>query len=200
MTGDTTPPHSILWPLADVFQNILDSSHPQYHSIKYRRELESLEHELESIGNGRHVSEENRPADLTVLDSEGRRQAAVIELYRLSALIYLERASNSFSGTSAKLDAWANAAFDLLKVLEVCRYGFPVFIIACEARDDEQRIIILDCLDKMQEVLPTAGMQIVKDMIQSAWTLEDLETERELEYMAKLDVVISGCRMMPSFA
>lgn len=199
MTGSPISTHIILWPLADVFQNIVDSSHPQYHSVKYRKELESLEHELESILNGKHVSDTDR-IDFSILKSSNHREVAILELYRLAALIYLERASRNFSGTSPKLNAWASAAFDLIIVLGYCRHGFPVFIIACEARTDEQRIIILDCLDKTQGRQPTAGMKILKDMAQSAWALDDLETNGEVDYMAKMDVVVSGCETMPSFA
>lgn len=191
--------HIILWPVADIFQNIVDSSHPQYHSLEYRKDIEALEHELESILNGRLVNEADR-IDFSTLTSGNHRQVAILEVYRLAALIYLERASRNFSGTSPKLDAWASAAFELLTVLGICRHGFPIFIIACEARTDEQRIIILDCLEKTQADKYSTGMQIVKDMIQSAWNLEDLETELEVDYMAKLDVVISGCETMPSFA
>lgn len=188
-----------LWPLADIFQNIIDSSHPQYHSVLYRKELESLEYELESIFDGKYVSEADRP-DLTSVETKRQRETATLEIYRLAALIYLERASRNFSGTSPKLDSWASAGFKLLKMLEVCKHGIPLFIIACEARTDEQRIIILDCFNKSQRSRASVGMNIVKDMIQSAWNLEDLETEREVDYMTKLDVIVSGCETMPCFA
>ena len=190
--------HIILWALADVFQSIVDPSHPQYHSETYREELESLEHDLESILSGKHVSKADRIDFGTTKSST--RSVAILEVYRLAALIYLERASRNFSGTSPKLDAWVGAAYDLLAALDVCKHGFPVFIIACEARTDAQRIIILDCLGRTKRAMPTASMKILQGMIQSAWSLEDLETEREVDYMTKLDVVVSGCETMPSFA
>ena len=168
--------------------------------MRYRSDLEALEHELESILNGKYVSETDR-LDLSDLKSSSQREVAVLEVYRLATLIYLERASRNFSGTCPKLDGWVNAAFDLLARLEICKHCFPIFIIACEARTDEQRIIILDCLhNATQGGRPILGMKIMKDMIQTAWALEDLETDQEVDYMAKMDMVVSGCETMPSFA
>lgn len=189
----------VLLPLVDVFENIVDPSHPQYHSVKYRQELKTLEGDLESILNGKHVPALSRK-DLGLLKSQSDIDFATLEVYRLAALIYLERASNSFSGTSAKLSAWSSSAFKLLRTLGLLKHSFPIFIIGCEARTDEQRIVILDCIEMTQGAQPSPGMQIVQEMIQSAWALEDLETEKEVDYMAKLDIVISGCETMPSFA
>jgi hypothetical protein len=171
-----------------------------YHSVKYRRELDALEYELESIFNGKHVEEDNR-VDLSDVTSPSKREIAVLEIYRLATLIYLERASRNFSGSSPKLTAWANEAFDLLARLETCRHAFPIFIVACEARTDEQKIIIIDCLENStRDGKPVLGFSAVRDMVQTAWALEDLETEQEVDYLAKMDIVVSGCDIMPSFA
>ena len=199
MTHELPSSHKVLWLLADIFQSIVDSSHLQYHSSQYRRELESLEHELESIYNGKHVPEAER-IDLSQLRTRQHRVFAVMELYRLAALIYLERASRNFSGSSPKLAMWAGAAFAILTTMGVLKYNFPVFIIACEARTDEQRIVILDCLEKTQESPSMAGTVMVKDMIQRAWAMDDLDPAGDVDYMGKLDVVVSGCDSMPSFA
>ncbi|KAG9254393.1 fungal-specific transcription factor domain-containing protein [Emericellopsis atlantica] len=199
MTHGLSSSHSVLWLLADVFQSIVDSSRPQYHSSQYRRELESLEHELESICNGSHVLEDKR-MDLSELQSSQRREFAVMEIYRLAALIYLEKASRHFSGSSPKLEMWAGAAFAILATMGVFKYNFPLFIIACEARTDEQRIIILDCLEKTQGSQLMAGAAMLKDMIQTAWAMDDLDPTGEVNYMEKLDVVVSGWESMPSFA
>ncbi|KAI6779242.1 uncharacterized protein J7T54_007769 [Emericellopsis cladophorae] len=164
-----------------------------------QRELESLEHELESIFNGKHVPEEER-MDLSQSAPSQHRMFAVMELYRLAALIYLERASRNFSGSSPKLATWAGAAFAMLATMGVLKYNFPVFIIACEARTDKQRIVILDCLEKTQASQPTAGTAMVKDMIQRAWAMDDLDPAGDVDYMEKLDVVVSGWDSMPSFA
>lgn len=199
MTGHQVSQHVILWPLADVFQSIVPPSHPDYHDANYRSELANLEHELESIINGQHVPPSKR-LDLTHLPTKTHHEVAVLEIYRLAALIYLERASRNFSGSSPKLETWAGTAFDILKAMGICNYGFPVFIIACEARTDEQRIVVLDCLHQTQSAKSMTGMAIVEKMVQSIWAMDDLETEKELDYMAKMDLVISGCETMPSFA
>jgi hypothetical protein len=188
---------NILWLLADVFQSIVDSSHPQYHSAHYREGLANLECELESRFNGKHAVDR---MDLSDLSSTKHREFAVMEICRLAALIYLERASRNFSGHSTKLESWANAGFAILAAMSECKYNFPIFIIACEARRDEQRIIILDCLERTLAKSPSAGGVMVREMIQSAWAMDDLETAGEVDYMAKMDLIISGWDTMPSFA
>ncbi|KAK0385527.1 hypothetical protein NLU13_6707 [Sarocladium strictum] len=194
-----TPCHQVLWPMADIFESVVDSSHPAYHSETYRKELADIEHGLESIFNGKNVPEQEHryPSAIQSLQDVDYFD---LEMYRLAALIYLERASNNFSGPSPKIDAWANAAFRAFKVLGTMKHSFPIFIIGCEARTDEQRRVILDCIQNNKNVRLTSPMQMVHEMLQSAWALEDLETEREVDYMLKLDTVVSGCQTMPSFA
>lgn len=185
--------------MADIFENVVDSSHPAYHSETYRKELADIEHGLESIFNGKNVPEKEHryPSAIQSLQDVDYFD---LEMYRLAALIYLERASKNLSGPSPKIDAWANAAFRALKVLGTMKHSFPIFIIGCEARTDEQRRVILDCIQNNKNVRFTSPMQMVHEMLQSAWALEDLETEREVDYMLKLDTVVSGCQTMPSFA
>lgn len=189
----------VLWPMADIFENLVDSSHPKYHDEAYRKELVGLERTLESILNGKYGPETCRQEFKELVTTKDHDYAA-LEMYRLASLIYLERASRNFSGTSDKIDHWLSLAFNLLQLPLRMKHSFPMFIIGCEARTDEKRIIILDSIDKSQAFRPTAAMAIVRDMLQSAWALKDLETDRELDYITKLDTVISGCEMMPTFA
>lgn len=193
------PTHIILWSLADIFQNIVSDSDPRYYNTQYRKDIVSLEQTLESILNGSQVYESKR-LNFDRVESSQTRELAVLELYRLAALTYLERASKNFSGTSTKLNGWADAAFQVIKSMRHCKQVFPILIIACEARTDEQRIIILDCIQNTTEVAPSGALHTVKGMIQSAWNLEDLEPGGDINYMAKLDTIMSNHNTMPSLA
>src|SRR5687768_17565101 len=150
--------------MADIFQNLVDSSHPHYHSERYRQELDDIERDLESILNGKYVAETHRRAPTANLSIEDM-DFFDLEAYRLAALIYLERVSGNLSGTSSKIDRWANSAFNLLENLGSLKHSFPIFIIGCEARTDEQRLVILDCIQRNQSFLPSATMDMVHDML-----------------------------------
>ncbi|KAH8645712.1 fungal-specific transcription factor domain-containing protein [Xylariales sp. PMI_506] len=199
MAAVSMPAQIILWSMADIFQNILDDSDPRYEDVKYRNDIILLEHRLESILNGSQVRESERP-NFDQLETSGTRQLAVLELYRLATLIYLERASRNFSGTSTKLSGWADAAFKLIKRMGCCKQVFPVLIVAYEARTDEKRIIILDWIQKTAEATPSRGLHLAEEMIHRAWNLDDLETGGDVKYMAKLDAITSHYETMPSFA
>jgi hypothetical protein len=193
------PPTIILWLLADVFENIVRDTHPEYHSVQYGKQLTILEQRLESMLNGSQVRESER-WDLAQILTAQDREYANLELYRLAALIYLERASRNFSGTSAKIDAWSRAALQIIEKMKYCKHIFPVFIIACEARTDEQRIIVLDCIHNAVEIASSQSLQTAEEMIHRAWGLDDLETEHDVSYLAKLDLIMSVHETMPSFA
>ncbi|KAH8175216.1 fungal specific transcription factor domain-containing protein [Sarocladium implicatum] len=191
--------HAILWPLADIFEDVVDSSHPLYHDPAYREGLRKLEVALESTINGRYVEVKDRK-DFSVLHSTEDLGLATLETYRLAALIYLERSSTNFSGRSAKLDAWADEAIKLLCTIGSNKHGFPLFVVGCEARTDEQRVAILECIEKAQGRHPFGRLLMLEEMLHSAWALMDLETEQDVNYLAMLDVVVSGCETMPSFS
>jgi hypothetical protein len=191
--------HAILWPLADIFEDVVDSSHPLYHDPAYREGLRKLEIALESTINGRYVEVKDRK-DFSVLHSTEDLGLATLETYRLAALIYLERSSTNFSGRSAKLDAWADEAIKLLCTIGSNKHGFPLFVVGCEARTDEQRVAILECIEKAQGRHPFGRLLMLEEMLHSAWALMDLETEQDVNYLAMLDVVVSGCETMPSFS
>ena len=158
-----------------------------------------METELESTINGKYVSKDQKQ-DFTTLRSREDIGLATLETYRLAALIYLERSSNDFSGRSEKLDKWVDEAIALLCAIGSNKHGFPLFILGCEARTDEQRMKILECIEHAQGRHPFGRLLMLEEMLHSAWALMDLETEQDVNYLAMLDVVVSGCETMPSFS
>ena len=193
------PNSIILWSLSDIFQNLVDEYDSRYYTKEYREEVAALEYRLETILNGKHALESDQ-VDLGKIESSEARRFATLELYRLTSLIYLERASQNFSGTSQKLDAWIDSAFQIMERMRFCKQVFPIFIISCEAQTEEQRIIVLDCIQHTAQTTPSKSLEMVKGMVQNMWNIQDLEPDKEINYMAKLDAIISIHETMPSFA
>ena len=124
----------------------------------------------------------------------------LVALFRLAALVYLERTAHNFSGQSPKLDAWTGSAFDLIASLRACKHGFPLFVFGCEARTDARRIVILDAINETAKRTRSLNMQSLLRILQTIWNQDDLEVGHELDYNDKLDTILSLCETVPSFA
>ncbi|PQE32570.1 zinc-finger transcription factor protein [Rutstroemia sp. NJR-2017a WRK4] len=77
-------------------------------------------------------------------------------------------------------------AYILLDELETSNSAFPLLIIGCEARADEQRMRILQHIERAS-------------ILQQIWVQDDLAVDYELDYLNRLDAVISSYQIMPSF-
>lgn len=66
---------------------------------------------------------------------------ATIELFK--------RASRNFSGISTEIDEMVERAHVLLDGLGTFNPAFPLLIVGCEARTDEQRIRVLEHIERL---------------------------------------------------
>jgi hypothetical protein len=185
--------HPVMQLLAEVSDVAMYSSEPRYTTTDYQLHLDDLRSKLES-------------ESLSVRDSLASKQYGAIvhsqillQLLRLAALIYLERVSRNFSGQSAKLESWTRQAFLILNGLDSCLCPFALFIIGCEACKDEDRIVILKLYANMEKRPYLQSFMASRSLIQTAWNQQDLAHEGELEYIRKLNLVVSSRDLLPSF-
>ncbi|KAH8671316.1 fungal-specific transcription factor domain-containing protein [Xylariales sp. PMI_506] len=101
---------------------------------------------------------------------------ATAELYRIAAYLYLQRTSNSTQANEIRA-VNLQEAFRMLRSLSVCTSPWPLFIIACESETDEQRIEILEALDKMVDVRHIGNIYVLRDIIESIWNQQDLQAD-----------------------
>jgi hypothetical protein len=124
---------------------------------------------------------------------------ATIELFKLAALIYLQRASRNFSGVSPQINAMVDKAHILLDDLGAYNLTFPLLIIGCEARTDEQRMRILEQIEKAMKSSNLRSLYELHNILQRIWAQDDLSVDYELDYLNRLDAVITSYQIMPSF-
>lgn len=134
----------------------------------------------------------------TVSSPEERDSLLLLELYRLALLIYLNRASNNLINQSFRTEKHIAQAFSILPKLKSCDRQFPVFILGCEARNDEYRAVILDLIARAEKEESSRSFNHVKLLLQAVWAQDDL-AEGEVDYWEKISHVISCCRITPSF-
>ncbi|KAI0390437.1 fungal-specific transcription factor domain-containing protein [Xylariaceae sp. FL0594] len=105
-----------------------------------------------------------------------RRTLATAELYRLAALLYLHRACCTDT-TQESRSEFIKQALDILSSLDVCTSPWPLFVIACESENDEQRITILRTLDRMDEERHIGNVFVLRHIIESFWKQQDLQAD-----------------------
>jgi hypothetical protein len=193
--GDiNTCSHEILRHLFDLFRNLLKPSNPAYHTPEYSLLLRHLEERIQNVQPS--LGMDNTPGSTDAMES----YAVNVELYKLAALIYLERVSNNFSGQSEKIDRYVARAFEILAGMTTCDLPFPLLVFGCEARTDDRRMAILDVIEETTAVSRSRSLGGVQRMVQAIWVQDDLQTENELDYVMKLDTVITSNIIMPPFA
>ncbi|KAH7380058.1 fungal-specific transcription factor domain-containing protein [Pyrenochaeta sp. MPI-SDFR-AT-0127] len=179
--------HPVMQLLAEVFETILSSSNPHYHTTEYQQSLNNLTFRLENVSL---VSEHGE---------EAQCDSASLELTRLAALVYLERVSRNFSGQSAKIGKWIIQAQAILIQLRECPSHFTLFIFGCEAHTDEDRLILLALFTRIEQRPYINSFLGLKGLIQSAWIQHDLEVDGSLEYVHKINLVLSSRNIIPNF-
>ncbi|KAI0879962.1 fungal-specific transcription factor domain-containing protein [Annulohypoxylon maeteangense] len=136
------------------------------------------------------------PLEAIVCDSTDA--SLMIELYQLAMLVYLNRASENLLSQTTKTQHQIDKAFSIFSQLDSCDRQFPIFILGCEARGDDQRAIILDLITKTEKKASSRSFNYVKILLQAIWAQDDL-ANGHINYCDKLNYVISCCAIVPSF-
>jgi hypothetical protein len=121
------------------------------------------------------------------------------ELYRLAALIYLERVGRGSSRFSPAVKTYLDNAFTILTQLDICERPFPLFIVGCEARSDSHRKQVLNVIQRTKKFRKCGNLMSTKSLIQAAWIQEDLHRETEMSCYTKYSAVVSSFEDLPSF-
>ncbi|EMT68741.1 hypothetical protein FOC4_g10004825 [Fusarium odoratissimum] len=188
----TGAPHEILYLLSEAFNAVTVPSDPRYETKAHRSHLEILDWKLRNLE--KKVPDNNASADTTHPGFD-----LVVELYRLSTLIYLRRASAGILQLDQKFTTWVGQAFELLEQLPACQWPFPLLVFGCEAESDRQRTIILEVMERTTENMQYRNIATVKRVVETVWVQKDLYTE-DMNYVRKLGVILSSThKSVPAF-
>lgn len=184
LTNEIQPPSALL-ELLSQFCDVV-SERPKNKLIgkefeDYRNFLQILEWRLRNI----------------VISNESL-DPMIIEVYRLAILVYVNRVSSNVLDHATKTQQHIDKSFELLSQLGSCERQFPVFILGCEARTDEQRAIIIDLISRTETKDSSRYFIHIKMLLETMWKQTDL-ANGGLDYWDKLTSVISCCTVVPSF-
>ncbi|KAI0200564.1 fungal-specific transcription factor domain-containing protein [Astrocystis sublimbata] len=128
------------------------------------------------------------------------RLAALTELYRTAILVYIARLCASMFGETRDLTHLLDRGFAQIEQMQTCDRLFPVFILGCEADTDERRLLVLNLLRRTEKT-HVRSLDCLRRGLDSVWIQDDLHADQDimLDYMNKLDVIVSSSHTMPTF-
>lgn len=130
---------------------------------------------------------------------EETQETKTQHVFTLALLVYLERASGGIPETSKKLSMRLEKGFVLLSQLDSLVRLFPLFILGCEARSDEDRLVVLDLISRTKDAAQARNLGDLEEIIQSVWAQDDLG-QLEVGYLDKLEAVLGSRDVLLSFA
>jgi hypothetical protein len=130
------------------------------------------------------------------------RHTMVSNLHRLACLIYVNRAVHCISGTEFHHRRLVREGILLLTEMITCQSAWPLFIIACEATDDDQRLTILDVFEQSRRDRRRRSNHIhfIQHMVEAVWNQHDLNSGNQAGFLTMLNAVVGGVPFMPLFA
>ncbi|CAH0054588.1 unnamed protein product [Clonostachys solani] len=180
--SDTTLIIGLLGCSFDVFEvirrtNILRSSILRGHNgaagVTIAEERGDLERTLfytsQRINDGEflHMTEERHASILRTA-----------ELYRLAALLYLQRVV-PLEGDKDRRETYLEQALAILSDAKRVSSPWPCFIIACEVTMEDQRSQILGILDTMDTTRKIGNLHVTRVIIETIWKQKDLRGPSE---------------------
>ncbi|OJD13649.1 hypothetical protein AJ78_05906 [Emergomyces pasteurianus Ep9510] len=127
-----------------------------------------------------------------------KRSHPTLELSYLATLVYLNRASGNLLEADSETQRRTIRALALLSSQESCEHQFSLFILGSEARTEEDRRTILDLMARTEQSPASRALFLTGSLIKHVWVQDDLAVE-ELDYMEKMNAIISTCSVLPSF-
>lgn len=124
----------------------------------------------------------------------------ITELYCISTLVYLNRAALGYTGKEPVHRNLVTKGFDILCGNLIYTPPWPVFIIACEATEDSQRMTALEILTRAGEEPRAYNMRLMRLLVEACWNQDDLHEKETLDYHAKLRTAIRIAPYVPPFS
>lgn len=160
--------------------------------------LIQLEQRLSSLHQ--FLGPQDSPMLFTDNDS---RVSDTAELYRIAALILLQRACRGRPRSAPEVEHLVEAGLTILERLKICAVTWPLFIVACEAETDKQRTIVLAAFKVSREIRKAGNISWVQKLTEAVWKQDDLLTYSTITATAvpllRYGSSISASNQLPNF-
>ncbi len=123
----------------------------------------------------------------------------VMKLYQLAMLLYLNRSSEGLIDQPIRTQQQIDQAFAILPRLRACKPQFPIYIIGCESRTDEQRAVTLDVIARTEKMSSCRSFNHCKRLLHASWAQDDLAGWNNIGYRSKLSSIMGLAKIVPAF-
>lgn len=185
----------LLGAVCQVIDVVHDPADPSYRSPTHIQALRRLEIRLDSL--------EQRDSGVTEDEAARTIAASEARLYLLARWIYLRRLGWGEERMSDKLRPLLDEAYSILAGTIRCKKAWPLFVVGLEARDEDERAIVMKVMGRSLEEEPLANLALTRRMIKAAWVQEDLRLDGADDGTNAIliyNTVISASCIPPSFA
>ena len=114
-------------------------------------------------------------------------------------LLYLNRSSEGLIDQTIRTQQQIDQAFAILHRLSSCKQQFPIYIVGCESRTDEQRALILDVILGMEKLSSSRSFNHCKRLLQVSRAQDDLAGCNNISYRSKLSSTMGLAEIVPAF-
>ncbi|KAK0617617.1 fungal-specific transcription factor domain-containing protein [Immersiella caudata] len=126
--------------------------------------------------------------------------------YRHAVHIYLLRVAQGLPLSSPNVRSPIDSAFETLSLLPYCERPWPLFVVALEARTEDERRLILDKIQAGIKAKPFGNMSVAREMVTRAWVQKDLASDvsgcedGEGDMLGVYNAAVRTLGGMPSFS
>jgi hypothetical protein len=175
---------------------VKDRDDPDYLSKRHSHAIYDLERNIRDIDQ--QLCSGIDREDYHVAGSR-KRYLTVSRMYQLAVLIYLDRVVRGSFAESRLSRASAEEAFGLLRDLGSCERPFIMVMLALQAENDSDRLLILSTLKNAIHERPLSNLTSTERIIRRIWAQHDLHGSAQADALKILNTVISTNEIPPSF-
>ncbi|KAK7888333.1 hypothetical protein LTR67_008679 [Exophiala xenobiotica] len=166
--------------------------------IRDQNVVDEVQHRLENLSQGIVIQlDQNSPSSSGNIDEVRIQDTA--KFYHLAALIYFRRQVLRIPPPSRPIQSLVESALALIARMEICTSPWPLFVVACEVRTDEQRLHILQTLKKMELHRRIGNIGVTRAIVEALWKQQDLAPDDASKASTDWRTIVNMDDMAPSF-
>jgi hypothetical protein len=135
--------------------------------------VDTIQHRLENLAQNILIKPETA-SNLPPVTVNATKIRITADFYHLAALIYFRREVQHMPPRSTGIQSLVDSALKLIRRMEICTSPWPLFVVACEVRNDAQRLEILQTLRRMEVERRIGNIQVARIVVEALWKQQDL--------------------------
>lgn len=124
----------------------------------------------------------------------------IAKFYHLAALTCFHRQFLQIPFQSRSVQPLIKSALNLIAQMEICTSPWPLFVVICEIRTDEQRLQILQTLKQMEVHRRIRNIGVTRMIVEEFWKQRDLADRDTTKAKADWRTIVDIDKMTSPFS